>query len=52
MAFGDQANDIAMLESVSNSYAMENGVDRVKEVSRYRCYRVEDTIKEVFGLEE
>lgn len=52
MAFGDQANDIAMLESVSHSYAMENGVDRVKEVSRYRCYRVEDTIKEVFGLEE
>ena len=51
MAFGDQANDLDMLKSVSNSYAMENAIDRVKEVSKYRSYRVEQTLTELFELE-
>ncbi len=35
MAFGDYLNDKEMLEAVSESYAMENGLDEVKAVCKY-----------------
>ncbi len=35
MAFGDYFNDVEMLESVGESYAMENALDEVKAVARY-----------------
>lgn len=47
MAFGDQANDLAMLASVGVSYAMENGTEKVKKQAKFRCYRVEDTLKQL-----
>ncbi|AQS53685.1 5-amino-6-(5-phospho-D-ribitylamino)uracil phosphatase YbjI [Jeotgalibaca dankookensis] len=34
-AFGDSPNDIAMLQSVTHSYAMENATPSVKEVAAY-----------------
>jgi len=35
MAFGDYLNDKEMLEAVSESYAMENGLDEIKAVCKY-----------------
>lgn len=35
MAFGDSSNDQAMLESVTHSVAMKNGLDSIKSVSKY-----------------
>ncbi len=35
VAFGDEMNDIELLESVSESYAMKNANPRVKEIAKY-----------------
>lgn len=35
LIFGDSENDLEMLKLSKNSYAMENGMDMVKEVSNY-----------------
>ena len=35
IAFGDGGNDIEMLKLAKYSYAMENGMDEVKQVARY-----------------
>jgi len=35
MAFGDYLNDKEMLEAVTESYAMENGLDEIKAVCKY-----------------
>lgn len=35
MAFGDYFNDVEMLESVGESYAMDNALDEVKAVAKY-----------------
>ena len=35
MAFGDYLNDLELLESVSESYAMENALDEIKRVARH-----------------
>jgi len=35
MAFGDYLNDLELLQSVTESYAMENALDELKRISKY-----------------
>ena len=35
MAFGDYLNDLELLESVTESYAMDNALEEIKRVSKY-----------------
>lgn len=35
MAFGDYLNDLELLESVTESYAMDNALEEIKRVARY-----------------
>ena len=35
MAFGDYLNDLELLESVSESYAMENALEELKRIAKY-----------------
>lgn len=56
MAFGDQMNDFDMLNQVYYSYAMENAVDEIKQISRYTApsnneYGVITVLKEFFDIE-
>lgn len=44
MAFGDNYNDIEMLDNVGYSYVMENAVDDIKRHGKYSCSKVEDTL--------
>lgn len=39
MAFGDQRNDIQMLQQAYYSYAVDNALDEVKEIARFRTDR-------------
>jgi len=48
MAFGDNYNDIEMLDNVGYSYAMERAVDDIKVHAKYVTNSVEMTIKENF----
>jgi len=48
MAFGDNYNDIEMLDNVGHSYAMERAVDDIKKHARYITKSVETTLKENF----
>lgn len=48
MAFGDNYNDIQMLDSVIHSYAMENAVDDVKKHANHTTAWVEGTLKRIF----
>lgn len=48
MAFGDNYNDIAMLDMVSESYVMEKAVDDVKKHGKYITGLVEGTLRERF----
>ena len=34
-AFGDETNDIEMLQEVENSYCMENGNPKVKDIAKF-----------------
>lgn len=51
-AFGDNYNDIEMLKEAGQSYAMENGVDAVKEICPNRCIRVEDSLRKILRDQE
>jgi len=51
MAFGDNYNDIEMLDSVGHSYAMERAVDDIKKHAKYITKSVEMTLKEKFDIE-
>lgn len=51
MAFGDEYNDIAMLENVGYSYAMETAKPGVKRVSRFVTERVEPILAELIRRE-
>lgn len=44
MAFGDNFNDIKMLQAVDISYAMVKAKDPIKNVSKFRTEKVEDTL--------
>lgn len=35
MAFGDQMNDFEMLSEAYYSYAMDNAVEKIKQISRF-----------------
>lgn len=48
MAFGDNYNDIDMLDKVYHSYVMEKACDDVKKHGRYESSLVEGTLREVF----
>lgn len=48
MAFGDNYNDIAMLDKVYYSYVMEKAVDDVKKHGRFITGWVEGTLREQF----
>lgn len=50
MAFGDNYNDVEMLDSVAYSYVMEKAVDDVKCHGTYVTGNVEHTLKEFFGV--
>jgi len=41
LCFGDGPNDVEMFETVGHGFAMENGVDAVKEIAREICLDVE-----------
>lgn len=47
MAFGDNYNDIEMLQEVKNGVAMESAPEAVKAVCPYRTALVEDTLREI-----
>lgn len=44
MAFGDNYNDIEMLDSVGHPYVMENAVHDIKLHGKHTCVKVEDTL--------
>lgn len=48
MAFGDNYNDVEMLDNVGFSYAMERADDGVKKHAKYTTELVERTLKEKF----
>ena len=48
MAFGDNYNDIAMLDRVYYSYVMEKAVDDVKKHGHFITGWVEGTLREQF----
>lgn len=47
MVFGDQNNDIEMLERAKYSYAMENATESVKNVCNYRTVTVEEVLEKL-----
>ena len=50
MAFGDNYNDIPMLDSVGHAYVMEMAVDDIKKHGQFITANVEYTLKDVFHL--
>ena len=50
MAFGDNYNDIPMLDSVGHAYVMEKAVDDIKKHGQFITANVEYTLKNVFHL--
>lgn len=49
-AFGDQFNDLAMLQSVGHPYLMENAPETLKQYPFYVCKNVLDTIRNLANL--
>jgi len=50
MAFGDNYNDIEMLDNVGHSYAMELAVEDIKKHAKYITKSVEKTLIEKFHI--
>lgn len=50
MAFGDNYNDIAMLDAVTESYVMEKAVEDVKSHGKYITGWVEETLRKRFEI--
>lgn len=48
LAFGDNDNDIEMLQAVTGSFAMEHAKPDVKSISRHTTNCVEDTLNQMF----
>ncbi len=46
MSFGDNFNDLPLLEKVGHPYIMENGAPALKERFQNHCTRVSDTLEE------
>jgi len=56
MAFGDQMNDFEMINQAYHSYAMDNAIDKIKQIARYTApsnneFGVVSTLKEVFVID-
>lgn len=56
MAFGDQMNDLEMINQAYHSYAMDNAIDKIKQIARYTApsnneFGVVSTLKEVFAID-
>lgn len=56
MAFGDQMNDFEMINQAYHSYAMDNAIDKIKQIARYTApsnneFGVVSTLKEVFAID-
>ncbi len=49
-AFGDNFNDLEMLDSVKYAYVMENAVDEIKSRYNYRCVDVVHSIKDLLHI--
>lgn len=49
-AFGDNFNDLEMLDSVKYGYVMDNAVNEIKFKYNYHCKDVVTSIKELLGL--
>lgn len=50
MAFGDNYNDVEMLQSVYYSYVLESAVDDVKRCGRFVTDSVEKTLRNIGGI--
>ena len=50
MAFGDNYNDVEMLQSVYYSYVLEGAVDDVKRCGRFVTDSVEKTLRNIGGI--
>ena len=50
MAFGDNYNDVEMLQSVYYSYVLEGAVDDVKRCGRFVTDSVEKTLRNMGGI--
>ena len=55
MAFGDYLNDIELLRTAGESYAMANAHEQLAALAKYRCPSNDEdgvcrTIRAVFGL--
>ena len=56
MAFGDQMNDFEMINQAYHSYAIDNAIDKIKQIARYTApsnneFGVVSTLKEVFAID-
>ena len=51
MAFGDQYNDVEMLQAVGTSYAMANAVRGISDHSTYVTDSVEDVLEELLSFQ-
>ena len=47
MAFGDNYNDIEMLQNVKYNYVMETAPDEIKNSTQYITSTVEDVLKKI-----
>lgn len=45
--FGDNYNDVEMLDEAGHSYAMDSAPEAVKAHAGHICHRVEDTLREI-----
>ena len=46
-SFGDQYNDLEMLEATAYSYVMESGAEGLEKYAAYKAKRVEDEIEKI-----
>ena len=56
MAFGDQMNDFEMINQAYYSYAMDNAIDKIKQIARYTApsnneFGVVSVLKDVFAID-
>ena len=51
-AFGDNYNDLEMLDSVKYGFVMDNAIDIIKSRYNFHCSDVVTAIKELLGLKE
>lgn len=47
IAFGDNLNDLEMLQEVTYSFAMSNAKEKVKEIAKYETERVETVLEKI-----